>query len=271
MDKDFPLQLWDSILPQTELSLNLLRCSRIDTPIFAWAQLHGTYDFSAHPIAPLGMRIVLHEKPHQRATWTPHGVEGFYLGPALEHYRCYHGWVIKTQRECFVDTVAWHPHNVMMPGASEKEMLRRVLTELCSTIQPNGAQLPPPAAVTLDTLQDEMSALFPAPTLATLSPVREIIPKIQVLTRQIQTEPHYNVEVSLPIAEDQRVGSLSIAHDEQRVVSKPTAADAESTPTLIVLQMIPPPGRIALPPGGDNQYARSKSRRQSRTNNSAMP
>ena len=152
-------------------------------------------------------------------------------------------------------------------------MLRRVLTELCITIQPNGAQLPPPAAVTLDTLQDEMSAPFPAPTLATLSPVRQIIPKIQVLTRQIQTEPHYNVEVSLPSAEDQRVGSLSIAHNEQRVVSKPTAADgAESTPTLIVLQMIPPPGRIALPPGGDNiTYARSESRRQSRTNNSAMP
>ena len=97
-------QLWDSILPQTELTLNLLRCSRIDTPIFAWAQLHGTFDFSAHPIAPLGMRIVLHEKPHQRATWAPHGVEGFYLGPALNYYRCYRGWVIKTQRGILITT-----------------------------------------------------------------------------------------------------------------------------------------------------------------------
>jgi hypothetical protein len=31
------------------------------------------------------------------------------LGPALEHYRCYRGWIIKTQRERIVDTVAWHP------------------------------------------------------------------------------------------------------------------------------------------------------------------
>ena len=185
VDKDFPLQLWDSILPQTELSLNLLRGSRIDSHISAWAQLHGTYDFSAHPIAPLGMRIVLHEKPHQRATWAPHGVEGFYLGPALEHYRCYRRWVIKTQCERIVDTVAWHPHNVMMPGASEKEMLMRVLTELGSAIQDNRAQLPPSAAVNLDSLQVELSALFPTPTPATLSPVRQIIPKIQVLTRQI--------------------------------------------------------------------------------------
>ena len=72
VDKDFPLQLWDSILPQTELSRNLLRGSRIDLRISVWAQLHRTNDFSAHPIAPLGMRIVLHEKPQQRATWAPH-------------------------------------------------------------------------------------------------------------------------------------------------------------------------------------------------------
>ncbi len=104
MDKDFPLQLWDSKLPQTELSLNLLRGSRIDPCISAWTQLHGTYDLSAHPIAPLGMRIVLHEKPHQRATWAPHGVEGFYLGPALNYYRCYRGCVIKTQRGILITT-----------------------------------------------------------------------------------------------------------------------------------------------------------------------
>jgi hypothetical protein len=83
VDKDFPLQLWDTILPQTELSLNILRGSRLDPRISTWEQPHGKFDFYAHPIVPLGMRIVLHEKPHQRGTWAPHGVEGFYLGPAL--------------------------------------------------------------------------------------------------------------------------------------------------------------------------------------------
>ena len=121
----------------------------------------------------------------------------------------------------------------------------RVLTKLCSAIQANGAQLPPLAAVTLDKLQDELSALFPAPTPVMLSPVRQIIPNFQVLTRQIQAGPQYNVALSLPIAENQRVGCLSIAHDEQRVVSKPTVADvAESSPTLIPFQTIPPPGRL---------------------------
>jgi hypothetical protein len=30
VDKDFPLQLWDTLLPQAELCLNLLRGSRLD-------------------------------------------------------------------------------------------------------------------------------------------------------------------------------------------------------------------------------------------------
>ena len=113
VDKDFPLQLWDTLLPQAELCLNLLRGSRLDPRISAWEQLHGKYNFDAHPLAPLGIRVVMHEKPSQRGSWAPHGVVGFYLGPALQHYRCYRGWVVKTQRERVVDTVAWHPQAIV--------------------------------------------------------------------------------------------------------------------------------------------------------------
>ena len=59
------------------MTLNLLRGSRLDPRISAWEQMHGKYNFDAHPIAPLGMRIVMHEKPHQRGSWSPHGVDGF--------------------------------------------------------------------------------------------------------------------------------------------------------------------------------------------------
>ena len=83
VDKDFPLQSWDAILPQTEMTLNLMRGSRVDPHISAWEQLHGKYNFDAHPIAPLGMHIILHEKPHQRGSWSPHGVEGFYLASTI--------------------------------------------------------------------------------------------------------------------------------------------------------------------------------------------
>ena len=254
VDKDFPLQLWDTILPQAELSLNMLRGSRLDPRISAWEQLHGKYDFNAHPIVPLGMRIVLHEKPPQRGTWSPHGVEGFYLGPALEHYRCYRGWVIKTQRERVVDTVAWHPQNVMMPGASEKEILTKVLTDLRAAIETHSAQLSAPAAELIADLQQDFSTLFPVtPPPVTLSPVQRLIPLVVAITYQLQTPPQpANGEV-IPTTEDQRVGTPPTPHSEQRVGSPCLGASGDAPcRTIVPFSPRPPPGRPALRPGGDN-------------------
>ena len=81
VDKDFPLQLWDTILPQAELSLNMLRGSRLDPRISAWEQLHGKYDFNAHPIVPLGMRIVLHENRHSAEPGPHMAWKGFIWDP----------------------------------------------------------------------------------------------------------------------------------------------------------------------------------------------
>ena len=39
VDKDLPLHLWDRLLPQAELMLNLLRGSRINPKLSAWAQI----------------------------------------------------------------------------------------------------------------------------------------------------------------------------------------------------------------------------------------
>jgi hypothetical protein len=48
----FPLHLWCRLLPQALLTLNLLRGSRINPNLSAWAQVHGQYDFNRTPIAP---------------------------------------------------------------------------------------------------------------------------------------------------------------------------------------------------------------------------
>ena len=45
-DKDFPIHLWDRLVPQAELTLNLLRGSRINPKLSAWAQIHGIFDFN---------------------------------------------------------------------------------------------------------------------------------------------------------------------------------------------------------------------------------
>jgi hypothetical protein len=46
LDKHFPLYLWDKLLSQAELTLNLLR--RLNPKLSAYAQLHGPVDPNAH-------------------------------------------------------------------------------------------------------------------------------------------------------------------------------------------------------------------------------
>jgi hypothetical protein len=64
-DPNFPMHLWDKTIPQAELTLNLLRHSRINPTLSAWEQLHGRYDFNRTPIAPPGIRVKAHARPTQ--------------------------------------------------------------------------------------------------------------------------------------------------------------------------------------------------------------
>jgi hypothetical protein len=84
VDKNFPLHLWDKLLPQAELPLNLLRGSRMNPKLSAHAQMHGHFDSNRTPLAPPGIRVRVHLKPSERTTWSPHGTDGWYTGPALE-------------------------------------------------------------------------------------------------------------------------------------------------------------------------------------------
>jgi hypothetical protein len=74
-------------------------------------------------MAPPGTRVIAHEKPQQRASWDPHGVDGWYLGPAPDHYRCNIVHINKTKSDRIVDTVEFFHANVAMPSTSSKDIV----------------------------------------------------------------------------------------------------------------------------------------------------
>jgi hypothetical protein len=86
---DFPLNLWDKLIPRCLITLNLLRRSMLNPQLSAQAHINGAFDFNHTPLAPPGTKVLIHEKPSIRGTWAPHAVEGWYRGPAQRHYRCY--------------------------------------------------------------------------------------------------------------------------------------------------------------------------------------
>ena len=133
-DPKFPLREWDRLIPQAILTLNIMRECRINPKLSAYAYLFGQFDFNATPLAPPGTRVIAHEKPQQRGTWDPHGVNGWYVGPALEHYRCITCYIPTTGKERVVDTVQWFPHVVPIPAASTDDYLRQAVADIIALL-----------------------------------------------------------------------------------------------------------------------------------------
>ena len=85
---EFPKYMWDSLLVQTELTINLLRQATLNPRMSAWEYYNGAFDYSATPLVPLGCKIMIHNTSNKRKYWDQRGREGFSVGPALQHYRC---------------------------------------------------------------------------------------------------------------------------------------------------------------------------------------
>ena len=112
------------------LTLNLLRNARTNPNLSAWEYIFGCYYFKATPLAPPGIKLVIHEKPTQRGSWDPPGVVGFYIGPAMKHYRCIKCYVPSTKGERVTDTATFMPHNTPIPQLSPTELIQQSLQKI---------------------------------------------------------------------------------------------------------------------------------------------
>ena len=74
---DFPRNLWELLLPQTELTLNLIRQATLDPIRSAWSYFHGPFNYDATPIGPLGCDIITHNKTGKRHYSDFRGADGW--------------------------------------------------------------------------------------------------------------------------------------------------------------------------------------------------
>ena len=89
VDPNFPLRVWCCLLPKSTQTLNLLRRSWINPILSAEAQLNGEFNCNHTPMATPQKKFLIHETPQQMRTWDFCGKEGWYIGKAQLHYRCY--------------------------------------------------------------------------------------------------------------------------------------------------------------------------------------
>jgi hypothetical protein len=109
------------LIPHTVITLNLLRQSGINPKLSAHAQLNGLFDKNKTPLTPPGTKVIIHEKPDHRGSWSPHGLNGWYVGPAMEHYRAHRVYGSTTGHEIISDTVEFFPKHCQVPGLSSAD------------------------------------------------------------------------------------------------------------------------------------------------------
>jgi hypothetical protein len=153
------------------LTLNLLRKSRMNPCMYAYAQFNGQYDFNRVPMVPPGTRVIVHENPDQWASWDHHGVDGYYLGPALHHYRCYQVYITKTRGTRVVCAVELFPSKTAMPQTSSKALASIAALELSHAL-PNPAPDAPFHEIRTAQLQAlcQLSEIFTAALPPTATP-----------------------------------------------------------------------------------------------------
>ena len=97
--------------------------------------MHGVFDFNATPIRLPGCKILVLERREHQASWDYKGIEGFYIGPAMNHYCNYHCYIPSTRDTRDSDTISWIPHNFDVPTTSSNDCLKMILTNLDDAIR----------------------------------------------------------------------------------------------------------------------------------------
>ena len=91
-----PLQLWCYLLAHAEMTLNMIRTSRVDPTKSAYEVLEGVYDYNATPLSPPGCKLLIFKPSPQRAAWGSHAVSEWWVGPEMHHYRYGQNWIEST-------------------------------------------------------------------------------------------------------------------------------------------------------------------------------
>ena len=133
--KDFPITEWDRLLLQSQRTLNLSRAARCNPGLSAYVYLAGEHNYNKVPLTPPGTKVFVHAKPHKRKTWAYHGQIGWYVGPAIHHYRCFRVYMPQTGREIVTDTVKFLPETIPFPTESFETKLSNAIDKILTLLQ----------------------------------------------------------------------------------------------------------------------------------------
>jgi hypothetical protein len=133
----FPPYFLDLLLPQAELTLNLLQQATLNPRIGAWEFFQRPFDFNK---TPLGCCVLIHAKLATRQSLDFRVKPGFYIGPPLDSYRCFKLVKADTKSQVILDTIKFCHVYLSVPVPSVEDEIIHSVQVVAGAIQ--GAPTP---------------------------------------------------------------------------------------------------------------------------------
>ena len=127
---EFPIAYWCRLLPQIDLSVNIVRACRQNPKLSAWAATEGDFHFDSTPIAPPGTAMLMYERPENRSSFGHNAKKAWYIGPCLDHYRTFKGILPSTGKERMSDTVKMKHHAIAIPSLTPADRILEAAKQL---------------------------------------------------------------------------------------------------------------------------------------------
>jgi hypothetical protein len=137
VDDNFPMRLWDRLLPQTILTLNLLRQSNVAPTVSAYQYVHGALDYNRMPLGPMGCAVQVHKSNERRGTWADNAIDGWFLQTSPKHYCCRIVYVKNTRSKRVSDTVHFKHKYITQPTLTPEDTIVKAINDLTHTLKEN--------------------------------------------------------------------------------------------------------------------------------------
>ena len=132
---DFPINKWDRLISQEEITVNILHQSNVLPKVSARAYAFGPHNFNRIILAPIGCAVQINEKLSKWKMWGVHSVDGWYLQTSPHHYRCFEVWSKDTGAEQVSDTVFFKHKHITNPTVSPEDAVAQAEKELTAAFK----------------------------------------------------------------------------------------------------------------------------------------
>ena len=202
-----------------------------------------------------GINVLVHDKPNDRDTWAVHASPGWYIGPAMQSYRCFKCFMHDTQAVRITDTLEWFPDTIIIPTPTRDDLILAGIADikhalLHPTTNSSTAPLDSTTITALSTLNTVLHSVYQPDTTATTitvpvsTPSPPLLPIVSI-PRPPNTPPQTETAAPLRVTAHQPTAPVTtgsyadltnrsarrrVARRAKRIANKPKISDDRIEP-----------------------------------------